>query len=81
MQSWATEELKYAALPDKRLNKRLIKIVENLARQPHASIPLDIIPLDGTGLHQDGGFLARRHDGFPGVKTIWQGLSCYAFKL
>ena len=38
MQSWATEELKYAALPDKRLNKRLIKIVENLARQPHASI-------------------------------------------
>ena len=39
MQSWATEELKYAALPDKRLNKRLIKIVENLARQPHASIP------------------------------------------
>lgn len=39
MRSWATEELKYAALPDKRLNKRLIKIVENLARQPHASIP------------------------------------------
>jgi hypothetical protein len=39
MRSWATEELKYAALPDKRLNKRLIKIVENLAGQPHASIP------------------------------------------
>ena len=39
MRSWATEELKYAALPDKRLNKRLIKIVENLAQQPHASIP------------------------------------------
>ena len=39
MQSWATEELKYAALPDKRLNKRLIKIVENLAGQPHPSIP------------------------------------------
>ena len=39
MYSWATEELKYAALPDKRLNQRLIKIVENLARQPHASIP------------------------------------------
>ena len=39
MRSWATEELKYASLPDKRLNKRLIKIVENLARQPHASIP------------------------------------------
>ena len=39
MRSWATEELKYAALPDKRLNKRLIKIVENLAQQPNASIP------------------------------------------
>ncbi len=34
MRSWATEELKYAALPDKRLNQRLIKIVENLAQQP-----------------------------------------------
>lgn len=39
MRSWASEELKYAALPDQRLNKRLIKIVENLAQQPHASIP------------------------------------------
>ena len=38
MQSWASEELKYAALPDKRLNQRLIKIVENLAQQPHVSI-------------------------------------------
>ena len=25
-------------------------------------------------LHQDGGFLARRHDGFPEVKTLWKGL-------
>ncbi len=39
MQSWAKEELKYANLPDKRLNKRLIKIVDNLASQPHASVP------------------------------------------
>jgi hypothetical protein len=39
MRSWASEELKYARLPDKRLNRRLIKIVENLAQQPHASIP------------------------------------------
>ena len=23
---------------------------------------------------QLGGFLARRHDGFPGVKTLWKGL-------
>ncbi len=39
MGSWATEELKDAALPDKRLNQRLIKIVENLSKQPEASIP------------------------------------------
>ena len=39
MGSWASEELKYAALPDKRLTQRLVKVVENLARQPHASIP------------------------------------------
>ena len=39
MQSWAKDELKYANLPDKRLNKRLIKIVDNLASQPHASVP------------------------------------------
>lgn len=39
MGSWASEELKYTALPDQRLSKRLIKVVENLARQPHASIP------------------------------------------
>ena len=39
MGSWATEELKYAALPDKRLNQRLIKIVENLSKQPEASVP------------------------------------------
>jgi len=39
MRSWAAEELKYAKLPDKRLNKRLITIVENLAAQPSASIP------------------------------------------
>ena len=39
MQSWAKEELKNVNLPDKRLNKRLIKIVENLSKQPHASVP------------------------------------------
>ena len=55
MPSWAKEELKDAKLarsfaegtsagslvnlPDKRLNKRLIKIVENLAQQPHAGVP------------------------------------------
>ncbi len=39
MSSWATEELEYANLPDKRLNKRLITIVKNLASQPSASVP------------------------------------------
>ncbi len=24
---------------------------------------------------QLGGFLARKHDGFPGVKTLWRGLA------
>ena len=27
-----------------------------------------------TWIAQLGGFLARRHDGFPGVKTLWRGL-------
>jgi hypothetical protein len=39
MPSWAAEELKYANLPDKRLNKRLITILANLASQPSASDP------------------------------------------
>ena len=39
MRSWASQELQSAALPDKRLNRRLIKIVENLAQQPHGSVP------------------------------------------
>jgi hypothetical protein len=39
MPSWAAEELKQANLADKRLNKRLITIVENLASKPSASVP------------------------------------------
>ena len=39
MQSWAAEELKYTNLPDKRLNQRLIKIVEQATAQPEASVP------------------------------------------
>ena len=39
MQSWATEELEYTNLPDKRLNQRLIKIVEQASAQPEASVP------------------------------------------
>jgi hypothetical protein len=36
--SWATEELKTANLGDKRRNRRLIKIVEDLSAMPHASV-------------------------------------------
>ena len=39
MQSWAAEELEYTNLPDKRLNQRLIKIVEQASAQPEASVP------------------------------------------
>lgn len=39
MQSWAQEELKYSKLPDARLNRRLMKLVEDFANQPTASIP------------------------------------------
>ncbi len=36
---WATEEMKTANLPDKRLNKRLAIVLSQLAAQPTASIP------------------------------------------
>ena len=39
MESWATQELGRADLGDARLNKRLVKIVEDLAGQPEASVP------------------------------------------
>jgi hypothetical protein len=39
MDSWAKEELKYADLGDRRRNRRLVKIVSDLAAHPHASIP------------------------------------------
>lgn len=39
MQSWAARELKGANLGDKRLNRRLVKIVEALCEQPEASLP------------------------------------------
>jgi len=37
--SWATEEFSTVALGDKRLNDRLVKVVEQLAAKPTASIP------------------------------------------
>jgi ribonuclease D len=39
MRTWAQEELKDTRLPDKRLNKRLITIVEQALAQPSATIP------------------------------------------
>jgi hypothetical protein len=36
--SWAAEELKTVDLGDKRQNRRLIKIVEDLSAMPHASV-------------------------------------------
>ena len=37
--NWAEEELSRANLGDKRRNKRLVKIVEDLAAQPNESVP------------------------------------------
>ncbi len=37
--SWAEQELSGANLGDKRRNKRLVTIVEDLAQQPHESVP------------------------------------------
>ena len=39
MENWAAQELKQADLGDQRRNKRLIRIVEDLAQQPTSSVP------------------------------------------
>lgn len=39
MQSWASEELRYVDLGDARLNRRLIKMVEDFAGNPESSVP------------------------------------------
>ena len=39
MQSWAACELRHAQLGDVRLNRRLVRIVEDLAAKPTASVP------------------------------------------
>lgn len=39
MGSWAQDELQHAQLGDKRLNKRLIRLVDDLSSQPSASVP------------------------------------------
>jgi hypothetical protein len=39
MTGWAADELQYAQLSDKRLNKRLMRLVHDLAARPTASVP------------------------------------------
>jgi hypothetical protein len=39
MHGWAAEELRHARMGDKRLNRRLVRLVEDLAAQPTASVP------------------------------------------
>src|SRR5512136_556282 len=39
MDMWAAAELRNANLGDRRLNRRLVRIVETLAAQPSASVP------------------------------------------
>jgi len=39
IQSWATDELRYVQLGDARLNKRSMKIVEDLSAHPESSVP------------------------------------------
>lgn len=39
MQRWAAEEVGTAQFGDRRLTKRLVKVVEDLAAQPNASVP------------------------------------------
>jgi hypothetical protein len=39
MQTWAATELRHANLGDKRLNRRLVRVVETLSAQPTASVP------------------------------------------
>jgi hypothetical protein len=38
MNNWAVQELQYADLGDVRRNKRLIRLVSDLAAQPNASV-------------------------------------------
>ncbi len=39
MKGWAASELQFAELGDVRRNKRLVRLVEDLAAQPNASVP------------------------------------------
>ena len=48
MKGWAASELQYADLGDTRRNKRLVRLVEDLAAQPNASVPQASGDLAGT---------------------------------
>jgi hypothetical protein len=39
MHPWAVQELRFANLGDQRLNKRLMRLVGDLAARPEASVP------------------------------------------
>ena len=39
MQAWAAQELRHANTGDARLNRRLVRLVEDLASQATASVP------------------------------------------
>jgi hypothetical protein len=48
MEEWAWRELKAVDLGDARRNKRLVKIVEDLAAQPSSSVPQDCASVAAT---------------------------------
>jgi Transposase DNA-binding/Transposase Tn5 dimerisation domain len=108
MENWASLELEHVELGDARRNKRLVRIVEDLAAQPTSSVPqacgslaaacaaydfwsspyfspddirdghikstIERVKEHNIVLMIQGGFLGRKGDGEPGVKTIWRGL-------
>jgi len=43
MEGWAAQELQYAQLGDARRNKRLVRVVEDLAAQPNESVPQALV--------------------------------------
>ena len=70
---WASEEMKTAKLRDKRLNKRLTRIVSALGERPTASIPAAC----GGKLETDAAyqFFDNPKVTFEEVlQPIWQGL-------
>nr|WP_255414009.1 IS4 family transposase [Pleurocapsa sp. CCALA 161] len=55
------------------LNKGKIAVIQN-EHQYKVTQESPSIKQVVTWIAQLGGFLARNHNGFPGVKTLWRGL-------